>query len=438
MGIANIVFIVLLVAAIVLFTKNILKIKYNIGLGREYKAKGDFGTMARVALGQSKMTRRPIAGFLHILVYAGFVIINIEMLEIVIDGITGSHRAFAGLGSFYKFCIGAFEVLALLVLLACAIFIIRRAILGLKRFKGPEMKKWPTQDAMIILVTEIVLMTAFLTMNAADSKLMAMGADHYEGVGMIKSDFWISQFLVDILPNSESSLIGIERGMWWIHIVGVLAFLNYLPYSKHFHIMLAFPNTYYTRPEPKGQFNNMEAVKKEVELMLDPNADPFAAPAPDPDAVPQRFGAKDVTDLTWKSIMDAYTCTECGRCTDSCPANITGKKLSPRKIMMDIRDRAEELGAAKRKHGKDHDDGKSLLDYISEEEIWACTSCNACVMECPVNNSPLEPIIELRRYLVMEESKVPSELTGMLTNIENNQAPWQFSPADRLNWKDEA
>lgn len=438
MGIANIIFIVLLVAAIVLFTKNVLKIKYNINLGREYKGKGNFGTMARVALGQSKMTRRPIAGFLHILVYVGFVIINIEMLEIVIDGITGSHRVFSSLGAFYKFCIGAFEVLALLVLLACAIFIIRRAFLRLKRFGGPEMNKWPTQDAMIILVTEIVLMTAFLLMNAADSKLMIIGAEHYKDVAMAKSDFWISQFLVDMMPNSEASLIAIERGAWWVHIVGVLAFLNYLPYSKHFHILLAFPNTYYTRPEPKGQFSNMESVTNEVKLMLDPNADPFAAPAADPNEVPQRFGAKDVTDLTWKSIMDAYTCTECGRCTDSCPANITGKKLSPRKIMMDIRDRAEELGAAKRKNGKDYEDGKSLLDYISEEEIWACTSCNACVQECPVNNSPLEPIIELRRYLVMEESKVPSELTGMLTNIENNQAPWQFSPADRLNWKDEA
>lgn len=438
MGIANIIFIVLLVAAIVLFTKNVLKIKYNINLGREYKGKGNFGTMARVALGQSKMTRRPIAGFLHILVYVGFVIINIEMLEIVIDGITGSHRVFSSLGAFYKFCIGAFEVLALLVLLACAIFIIRRAVLRLKRFGGPEMNKWPTQDAMIILVTEIVLMTAFLLMNAADSKLMIIGAEHYKDVAMAKSDFWISQFLVDMMPNSEASLIAIERGAWWVHIVGVLAFLNYLPYSKHFHILLAFPNTYYTRPEPKGQFSNMESVTNEVKLMLDPNADPFAAPAADPNEVPQRFGAKDVTDLTWKSIMDAYTCTECGRCTDSCPANITGKKLSPRKIMMDIRDRAEELGAAKRKNGKDYEDGKSLLDYISEEEIWACTSCNACVQECPVNNSPLEPIIELRRYLVMEESKVPSELTGMLTNIENNQAPWQFSPADRLNWKDEA
>lgn len=438
MGIANIVFIVLLLAAIVLFTKNVLKIKYNINLGREFKGKGDFGTMARVALGQSKMTRRPIAGFLHILVYVGFVIINIEMLEIVIDGITGSHRVFSSLGTFYKICIGAFEVLALLVLLACAVFIVRRAVLRLKRFGGPEMNKWPTQDAMIILVTEIVLMTAFLMMNAADSKLISLGAEHYKDVAMAKSDFWISQFLVDMMPSSEASLIAIERGAWWIHIVGVLAFLNYLPYSKHFHILLAFPNTYYTRQEPKGQFSNMESVTNEVKLMLDPNADPFAAPAPDPEATPQRFGAKDVTDLTWKNIMDAYTCTECGRCTDSCPANITGKKLSPRKIMMDIRDRAEELGAAKRKNGKDYDDGKSLLDYISEEEIWACTSCNACVQECPVNNSPLEPIIELRRYLVMEESKVPSELTGMLTNIENNQAPWQFSPADRLNWKDEA
>ncbi|MCB0476895.1 MAG: (Fe-S)-binding protein [Crocinitomicaceae bacterium] len=438
MGIANIIFIVLLLAAIVLFTKNILKIKYNISLGGAYKGKGDFGTMARVALGQSKMTRRPIAGFLHILVYAGFVIINIEMLEIVIDGITGSHRVFSSLEGFYKFCIGAFEVLALLVLLACAIFIIRRAVLHIKRFGGPEMKKWPTQDAMIILITEIVLMTAFLMMNAADSKLMIMGAEHYKDVAMAKSDFWISQFLVDVLPSNESTLMGIERGMWWIHIIGVLAFLNYLPYSKHFHIILAFPNTYFTRQGAKGKFSNMESVTNEVKLMMDPNADPFAAPAADPDAVPQRFGAKDVTDLSWKNIMDAYTCTECGRCTDSCPANITGKKLSPRKIMMDIRDRAEELGAAKRKNGKDFEDGKSLLDYISEEEIWACTSCNACVQECPVNNSPLEPIIELRRYLVMEESKVPTELTGMLTNIENNQAPWQFSPADRLNWKDEA
>jgi len=442
MGIANIVFIVLLLAAIIFFTKNVLKIKFNINLGRDYKVTGSkserFKTMARVALGQSKMTRRPIAGFLHILVYVGFVIINVEMLEIIIDGITGSHRVFSGLGGFYKFSIGFFEVLAFLVLLACVFFLIRRNVLKIRRFKGDEMKKWPTSDANIILITEIVLMSAFLFMNASDALLIGLGAEHYADVSMAKSDFWVSQYLMGVLPDSEASLIMIERSMWWLHIVGVLAFLNYLPYSKHFHIMLAFPNTYYSRLEAKGKFNNMESVTTEVKLMMDPSADPYATPYGDPNEVPQRFGAKDVTDLTWKSIMDAYTCTECGRCTDSCPANITGKKLSPRKIMMDIRDRAEELGAAKRKNGADYDDGKSLLDYISEEEIWACTSCNACVMECPVNNSPLEPILELRRYLVMAESKVPSELAGMLTNIENNQARWQFSPADRLNWKDEA
>jgi len=439
----NILFVLLLIAAGVFFGKNVKRIAENIRLGKDVDRSDNpsarWKNMLRVALGQGKMTRRPIAGVLHIIVYVGFVIINIEVLEIIIDGITGKHRVFAGLGGLYDFLIGSFEVLAFLVWLACIIFLIRRNVLKIPRFHKPEMKGWAFEDANIILMSEIVLMSAFLIMNASDSILQARGVHHYVEAG----SFPISSFLVPLLDGlSDSTLIFIERSMWWFHIIGIFAFLNYLPYSKHFHILLAFPNTYFANLKPKGQFTNLQAVKEEVEKMFDPNFDPYAAPAEGEEATePERFGAKDVLDLTWKQLMDAYTCTECGRCTDSCPANKTGKKLSPRKIMMDVRDRIEEIGEDAKKakaEGKPFDDGKSLLrDYISEEEVWACTSCNACVMECPVNIDPLSVIIDLRRYLVMEESKIPSELAGMLTNIENNGAPWQFSPTDRLKWAEE-
>lgn len=440
MGISNIIFIIILLGAALLFGFQIKKIRRNIFLGRKKELndrKGErFALMARVAMGQSKMVTRPLAGIMHVLVYLGFVIINIEVLEIIIDGVLGTHRIFAGLGPVYDFLIGSFEILALLVVIACAVFLVRRNIGNVWRLKMPELNGWPKNDANIILVVEILLMGAFLTMNGSDAVLQSRNIDHYVTAG----SYPVSGFLVPFLSGlSTDTLIFIERFTWWFHIIGILLFLNYLPISKHFHIILAFPNVYYSNLEPKGQFSNMDKVTEEVKLMMDPSADPYAAPAPDENAVLEKFGAKDIRDLSWKNLLDAYSCTECGRCTSSCPANLTGKMLSPRKIMMDTRDRVEEVGKNIDKHGPDFDDGKSLLgDYISEEELWACTTCNACVEECPINISPLEIIIDLRRYLVMEESKSPTELNGMYTNIENNGAPWAFSQADRLKWVEEA
>jgi len=439
MGVSNIIFIVVLIASIAAFTYQVRKIRRNIMLGRDKEIndrKGErWSETLRVALGQSKMVTRPLAGIMHVFIYVGFVIINIEVLEIVIDGVLGTHRIFSFLGPVYDFLIGSFEILAFLVLLACVVFLIRRNIGNIRRFKMPEMKGWPKNDANIILIVEVLLMMAFLTMNASDSVLQSRGVDHYVNAGA----YPVSSILVPWLSNySDGTLIMIERATWWFHIVGILLFLNYLPISKHFHIILAFPNVFYSNLKPKGEFSNMDRVTQEVKLMMDPNADPYAAPAPDENAAVEKFGAKDVQDLTWKNLMDAYSCTECGRCTSACPANITGKKLSPRKIMMDTRDRLEEVGKNLDKHGADYEDGKSLLgDYITEEELWACTTCNACVQECPVNINPLEIIVDLRRYLVMEESKSPTELNGMYTTMENNGAPWAFPQADRLKWAEE-
>ena len=437
MEVSNLIFALCLGMASFLFGKNVLKVRRNIMLGRDIdrsdRSTDRWITMARVALGQSKMVVRPVAGFLHILVYVGFVIINIEVLEIVIDGLIGTHRVFAFMGAFYNFLIGSFEILAFLVLVACVLFMIRRNVLQIKRFVMQEMDGWPKLDANLILIFEVVLMSAFLLMQGADLALQGLGADHYVKAG----SYPISSFLLPFFDKmSIEAIVMIERSCWWFHILGILAFLNYLPYSKHFHIILAFPNTYYSNLEPKGSFTNMASVKNEVQMMMDPNADPYAAPA-EVDAAedPGRFGAKDVNDLNWVQLMNAYSCTECGRCTSECPANQTGKLLSPRKIMMDTRDRLEEFGA----NTKDSDDGKSLLDdYISREELWACTSCNACTQACPINIDPLSIILDMRRYLVMEESAAPTELNMMFTNVENNGAPWQFPAVDRLNWKDEA
>ncbi|WP_257670294.1 (Fe-S)-binding protein [Parapedobacter tibetensis] len=429
--VSQVIFGILLLAAVAFASYNARKIIRNIRLGRNEQRANQpakrWRAMLLVAFGQKKMFKRPFAALLHLFVYLGFCIINIEMLEIVIDGLFGTHRAFSGLGAFYGFLIASFEWLALSVLLGCVIFLARRNIVHIKRFFGTEMTPWPRTDANLILIAEILLMAAFLTMNAADHKLQLLGASHYTQAGA----FPVSSWLLPLLPDGITPLINIERFSWWFHIIGVLVFLNYLPYSKHLHILLAFPNTYFSNLKPQGYFRNMDSVTNEVKAMLDPSYTPEAVDAP------SRFGAKDIQDLTWKNLLEAYTCTECGRCTAVCPANITGKLLSPRKIMMDTRDRMVEMGENTRKNKGFQDDGKSLLDhYISREEIWACTTCNACVEACPVNINPLEIIVELRRYAVMEESQAAASLNAMFGNMENNGAPWKYAQADRANWRE--
>lgn len=436
----NIVFVVLLIVGIGFFVRNISKLKRNILLGTDVPVSDNkprrWKNMAKIALGQTKMVVRPIAGILHIIVYVGFIIINIEVLEIILDGIFGTHRLFAVLGPIYDYLIASFEVLAFLVILAVVIFWLRRNAIRLKRFLKPEMKGWPKTDGNLILYIEVVLMVLFLTMNAADYQLQQLGAEHYVKAGA----FPISSTIAPLFENvSIANLILVERTAWWLHIAGILFFLNYLYYSKHLHILLAFPNTYYGRLAPKGQFKNLDSVTNEVRMMMDPSADPFAVPT-DAAAVPDKFGASDVTDLSWVQLLNAYTCTECGRCTDECPANQTGKKLSPRKIMMDTRDRLEEVGSIMDKNnGAFKEDGKQLLDdYITREELWACTTCNACVEACPVSIDPLSIIMDMRQYLVMEQSAAPTDLNNMMGNIENNGAPWPFNQMDRLNWSEES
>lgn len=436
----NIVFAIVLVAGIGFFAKNVGRLRRNINLGKDVDVSENtplrWKNMAKIALGQTKMVVRPIAGILHVIVYVGFIIINIEVLEIIIDGLFGTHRIFAPLGPVYDFLIGSFEILALLVIVAVVVFWVRRNVIRLQRFIKPEMEGWPKKDGNLILYIELVLMFLFLTMNGADYQLQQMGSEYYAQAGA----FPVSQFLGTIFEGmSEGTLIMVERTAWWLHIVGILLFLNYLYYSKHLHILLAFPNTYYGSVEPQGKFKNLEAVTKEVKLMLDPDADPYAAPAEDAPP-PEKFGASDVMDLSWVQLLNAYTCTECGRCTSECPANQTGKKLSPRKIMMDTRDRLEEVGKnIDANKGQFVDDGKQLLgDYITHEELWACTSCNACVEACPVSIDPLSIIMDMRQYLVMEQSAAPTDLNNMMGNIENNGAPWPFNQMDRLNWKDES
>lgn len=438
MGISNLIFALCLILAIFFFRRNVLKIKRNVFLGRDVNRSDQpsvrWKTMIRVALGQSKMMVKPIAGFLHLIVYVGFVIINIEVLEIIIDGIFGTHRIFSFMGGFYDFLIASFEILALLVLLACVLFFIRRNGIQLKRFVMKEVAGWPKTDANLILIFEVLLMGAFLLMQSADLTLQKLGAAHYTEAG----SFPVSSSLLFVFEGmSETTVYAYERFFWWFHILGILAFLNYLPYSKHLHIVLAFPNTYHSNLKPKGAFTNMESVTQEVKLMMDPEADPYAVSDTDLADEVQRFGAKDVTDLSWVQLMNAYSCTECGRCTSECPAHQTGKILSPRKIMMDTRDRLEAYGD--RLDGiKTEVDDQTLLDgYITREELWACTTCNACTDACPINIDPLSIILDMRRYMVMEESAAPNELNMMFTNVENNGAPWQFPAADRLKWRDE-
>jgi heterodisulfide reductase subunit C len=428
--IPNLLFALLLIVGVGIFVKNIKKIIRNIKIGKAIDRSDNsdkrWKNMLLVAFGQSKMVIRPLSGILHIIVYAGFIIINIEVIEILIDGLFGTHRIFKFAGSLYTFLIGSFEILAFMVFVSVIIFWMRRMVVRVPRFWNKEMTSWPKNDALNILYFEMVLMSLFIIMNATDTAFQQLNTGNP-----------ISQFVTPLFSNfSIDSLHFIERTAWWIHVIGIFIFLNYLYYSKHLHILLAFPNTYFANLNPKGQLDNVESVTNEVKLMMDPNADPYAAPSED--SVPSKFGASDVTDLTWIQLMNAYTCTECGRCTSVCPANITGKELSPRAIMMKTRDRLEEVGRIIDKKGSFESDGKQLLnDYISTEELWACTSCNACVEACPVNINPLSIIIDMRRFLVMEQSAAPQELNVMMTNIENNGAPWQYSQMDRLNWKEE-
>lgn len=448
----NIIFFIALVIGFGIFFKSFKEIYRNIKLGKKIDRSNQpsvrWKTMGRVALGQSKMVKKPIAGFLHVIVYVGFIIINFELLEIIIDGIFGTHRFLSGiLGSgFYSFFTATLEILALLVLIAVVAFFIRRNFYGIKRFQMKELFGWPKRDANWILIIEFALMVAFLTMNASDYYMDLHKLQMIEMVPGMENDFLsganfpVSIHLLPFLNNfSDSSLHIIEKSAWWFHFLGILFFMNYLYYSKHLHIILAFPNTWFSNLKPKGQFNNLDSVTKEIKLMMDPNADPYAAaPEVDPNEVPDKFGASDIFDLNQVQLLNAYSCTECGRCTAVCPANMTGKKLSPRKIMMDTRDRIEEVGKNINKNGKFVDDGKKLLDdHIQREELWACTTCNACVEACPVLIDPLSIIVEMRRFLVMEQSSAPSELNTMMANVENNAAPWAYNQADRLNWANE-
>ncbi len=429
----QILFIAAAAFAIWLFTKNIGIIRHNIFLGKKEDLSDNpslrWKNLLLLAFGQKKMFRNPLVAVMHFIIYAGFIIVNLEVMEIVLDGMLGTHRLFLPyIGGLYSFLINFFEILAVGVFTVCVVFLIRRNIIKLKRFISKDLDGWPRSDANYILITEIILMTLFITMNSTDRALQLQGSAHYHDTG----NFIFSGIIAPIFSGfSQSTLIGLERTCWWMHIIGILAFLNYLPYSKHLHILLAFPNAYYARLGIVGKMDNMESVQNEVKYMMQPEL------APAGDAPHQKFGAKDVFDLSWKSLLDAYSCTECGRCSAACPATQTGKLLSPRKIMMDTRDRLEAVGRNIKANGEFKDDSKNLFSHITVGELRACTTCNACVQECPVSISPLEIILELRRSLVMEDSNAPQEWNTMFSNIENNFAPWKFSPDDRDKWKEE-
>ncbi len=429
--ILQLLFIMLTAAAVWLFSKNISRIRKNIFLGKPEKFSGDsklrWKNVLLLALGQRKMFTKPFVAIMHFIIYAGFIIINVEVLEIILDGILGTHRLFLlPLGGFYSLLINFFEILAAGVLIVCIVFLARRNIASIKRFVSKDLNGWPRSDANYILIAEIILMTLFLTMNATDKVLQLQGSEHYHQTG----NFIISGIFVPLFQHiSSTNLMIIERVCWWLHIAGIFIFLNYLPYSKHLHVILAFPNSYYGKLQPKGEMENMVSVQNEVKYMMQPELAPAETTAP------TKFGAKDIFDLKWTSLMGAYACTECGRCSSACPANLTGKLLSPRKIMMDTRDRLQEVGKNIDKNGSFIDDGKTLInDFITVEELRACTTCNACVEECPVSISPLDIIIELRRSLIMEDSNAPQEWNGMFTNIETNYAPWKLSADMRDDW----
>lgn len=430
--ISQIIFALLLAVAGFFIFKRYQFVKGNILLGQkgpETDRKGErLKTMILVAFGQGKMFSRPFVALMHLILYVGFVVINIELIEIIVDGLTGEHRSFVGFRGYYRLLINLFEVLAGLVIIACVVFLIRRNVGKIKRFQSAEMKTWPKRDANIILITEILLMKAFLIMNAADSLLTVRSATPAR-----VPSFWVSQISQPFLkPLSAGALEGLSHFCWWFHIVGILGFIVYLSYSKHLHILLAFPTTYFSKLQAPGNLSNDKTVTNEVKLMLDPNAvvEPVEF---------TRFGVKDVSDMKRTQLLSAYSCTECGRCTSVCPANQTGKLLSPRKVMMDVRDRMEEIGNAKAaNNGVWVEDGKSLIrDYISEEEVWACTTCNACTDACPININPMEVLVDLRRYLIMEESKSPDSITSMFNNVENNGAPWAMSAMNRADWTNE-
>ena len=430
----SIIFFLILTVATVVFYRKVRKITRSIKLGKDITINDNkllrWKRVLFIAIGQEKMLQRPVAALLHIFVYAGFIIVNIEMCEILIDGVAGTHRLFSFFGGFYGIMVSIFEFFAVTVMFGCAIFLVRRNILRIKRFWNKEMTLWPRSDANIILITELLLMSAILIMNATDSILQTRPDSHYIKVG----SFMISSIIQPVFSDlPSSSLVFIERFCWWFHIVGVFAFLNYIPYSKHFHVFLSFPNVYYSKLRPAGEMANMPSITKEVKLMLEENYSDQ-----DENNEEATFGAKTIKDLTWKHLMDAYSCTECGRCTSVCPANITGKKLSPRKIVMDTRDNLEEIADKlfnRKSSEKDNEkNARTLFDFISAEELWACTTCNACTYECPVNIEPLAIILEMRRYLVLEESAAPGPLNNTFSNIENNGAPWQFSHEDRMEW----
>lgn len=432
---SSIIFGVLLLLSISLFVTNCKKILRNIKIGRDIdrfnNKKVRFYKMLRLAFGQTKMLNKPVVGFLHLIVYIAFILINIELIEIIIDGLTGSHRVFGPyLGVFYDFLIGFFEILAFLVIISVIIFLIRRNLMKISRFISNDLSGWPKSDGNYILYIELVLMFLFLNMNATDQVLQNANYLNYGSYG----SFPISSFISPIYENLDIDyVVFIERTSWWLHIIGILFFLNYLYYSKHLHIILAFPNTYFSNLNTSGKFSNLKSVYKEVKAMLDPDSDPYSTDNLNETEI---FGAKDVFDLNWFQLLSAYTCTECGRCSSECPANQTGKLLSPRSIMMKTRDRIEEVGKNLDKNKVFKDDGKNLLnDYITKEELWACTTCNACVESCPIGIDPLSIIIDLRRYMVMEESSAPNEINNMMNNLENNGAPWPFNQQDRLNWK---